>query len=160
MCSSHRLTYVDIMLQSSQLIKSSGILSHFKWELTSQRLSLNICVALFSPPFSSSPQSRLSDWATAWVRLNMKSLKAKFRKTDVSSLLCVTCVSDRVCCVHVTVCAHVYVCTGESLSVYVWLEQSGMIFGRIPQFWGSAAAAAAACSLLIFWVLLKKNGWV
>lgn len=74
----------------------------------------------------------------------MKSLKAKFRKTDVST---VTCVSGCVCCVHATVCAHVHVCMDESLSVHVCLEQSGMIFGRIPQFLGSAAEA---CSLLIF----------
>lgn len=61
----------------------------------------------------------------------MKSLKAKFRKTDVSN---VTCASGYVCFVHATVCAHVHVCMDESLSVHVCLEQSAMIFGRIPQF--------------------------
>lgn len=43
----------------------------------------------------------------------MKSLKAKFRKTDVSTVTHVY--------VHVraTMCAHVYVCVAESVSVYV-----------------------------------------
>lgn len=45
----------------------------------------------------------------------MKSLKAKFRKTDVST---VTYIYIRA---HATVCElHVHACMAESVSAYVW----------------------------------------
>lgn len=67
----------------------------------------------------------------------MKSLKAKFRKTDVSTVThvrdCVKCV-----CVHAIMC--VYVRMAESVSVYAWLYR--MIYGRISQTWSQQHRAA------------------
>lgn len=90
------------------------------------------------------------EWLTAWIGLNMKSLKAKFRKTDVSTQnicfwlykLCVcACISPWVLWLTVCVCLAQGICEGsfwQDLSVLRPTATCSLLIEKEPN-WGRRA---------------------